>query len=331
MSHGKRLALWVSDKKAQKYNWTEFELLCAQNGYELFNVDIRKTFHSQGPIHIFVHKLTDVIASAKEGNLKSILQIKAIEDYINKNPSMIVIDPLEKVRNLLNRYTCYRTVRLSDLYKYGVFIPNFCELKTNNLTDAAQMIRDAGVTYPLLCKPSLGHGSNAHKMSIIFNEDSLSDYTAPCVVQSFINHNAVLYKIYIVGTRHYLVQRPSIKNFHGTDFKTITFHTGDVSKAGASSHLCVLDPEDEIEKRVEPNHLIVDKIASIVREIFGMDLLGVDFVIDNKTGKIAIIDVNVFPGYDEFPNFFESLIELIKEKESVNIKDNTKRKSDMVY
>jgi len=50
------------------------------------------------------------------------------------------------------------------------------------------------------------------QMAIIFSEAGLGDVEPPCVVQSFVNHNARLFKIFIVGPRHFVVQRPSIRN-----------------------------------------------------------------------------------------------------------------------
>ena len=68
-------------------------------------------------------------------------------------------------------------------------------------------------------------------MAIVFDESGLESMKFPCVVQQFINHNAVLYKvlmnsishtyyctvwslsqIFVVGKLHFLVHRPSIKN-----------------------------------------------------------------------------------------------------------------------
>lgn len=50
-------------------------------------------------------------------------------------------------------------------------------------------------------------------MAIIFSEDDLKDVRPPCVIQSFINHNAVLYKVFVVGDSYTVVERPSLKNF----------------------------------------------------------------------------------------------------------------------
>lgn len=163
-----------------------------------------------------------------------------------------------------------------------------------------QQLINAKVSYPFICKPILGHGSRqAHKMSIIFNEKHLIDCKIPCVAQSLINHNAILYKIFIVGEKFCYVKRPSLKNFYtniNETMNTIHFDSSDVSKADSQSSLSVLDPNDVIENEIEPDNDVLDVIVSSVRHAFRMDLIGVDVVIANSTGKYAIIDVNVCPG-----------------------------------
>lgn len=64
-----------------------------------------------------------------------------------------------------------------------------------------------------MCKPSVAHGCDAHQMAVVFNEKGVADCKPPCVAQSFINHNAVLYKIYTVGHNFSVSERPSLKNF----------------------------------------------------------------------------------------------------------------------
>lgn len=50
-------------------------------------------------------------------------------------------------------------------------------------------------------------------MAVMFSEAGLADCKPPCVAQTFINHNAVLFKIYVLGDDHIVVERPSLKNF----------------------------------------------------------------------------------------------------------------------
>lgn len=53
-------------------------------------------------------------------------------------------------------------------------------------------------------------------MSIIFDENGLKDIDPPCVAQTFINHNARLFKLFIVRDQYFVIERPSIKNFKPT-------------------------------------------------------------------------------------------------------------------
>lgn len=251
-----------------------------------------------------------------------------MENYISTHPDIVVIDPIPNVRQLLDRYKAYSIIHATDLHKHGVFTPNFCEITTSNNQKTVEELNAACVTYPFICKPSLGHGSKkAHEMLIVFNEGNLRDCKPPCVAQAFINHNAILYKIFIAGDQYYFVERPSLKNFHASDQKTIFFDSSDVSKADSQSSLSVLDPEDEQIPKTRPDPIILGKIACTLREAFKMDLLGVDVVIENFTGKYAIIDVNAYPGYDGFPNFYHALLQCIVDKVNSGIK--TERKHNM--
>ena len=40
------------------------------------------------------------------------------------------------------------------------------------------------------------------QMAVIFNEEGLKDLMPPCVVQQFVNHNAVLFKVTVMVSFH---------------------------------------------------------------------------------------------------------------------------------
>ncbi|KAI5098602.1 inositol-tetrakisphosphate 1-kinase [Silurus meridionalis] len=71
------------------------------------------------------------------------------------------------------------------------------------------------------------------QMSLIFSQAGLRDIRPPGVLQSFVNHGVVLHKVFVVGEKHFTVDRPSLKNFstgpHGecTLCPTITYHHSD--------------------------------------------------------------------------------------------------------
>ncbi|XP_071441836.1 inositol-tetrakisphosphate 1-kinase-like [Hetaerina americana] len=332
----KVIGYWMSEKKTQKLNWKEFRNVCREHGFELVKIDLSCPLEDQGPFSVIIHKLTDIIAKAVQGDVQAREIIRHLESYLDSHPEVAVIDPLQNVRKLLERHNTYSIVDRKLQENSGIFIPTFVELTSSDLGTNLQKLRKAGITYPFVCKPSIAHGSkNAHRMAIIFNEEGVKDCFPPCVAQSFVSHNAVLYKIFFVGDEYQIVERPSLKNFYPSDQETIFFDSHEVSKADSTSSLSILDPEDwkklfesssvklpvdDIQSIPDQHPLLtpsppdsncIKSLRKVLRETLGMKLLGADLVWELGTGRYAIIDINVYPGYDGYPNFFERLMKCI--------------------
>lgn len=93
----------------------------------------------------------------------------------------------------------------------------------------------------------------------------------------------------------------------------IYYSTGEVCKADSQSTLSILDPHDNADNTMTLNEDKIKIIIRILRKKIGLLLAGFDVVIDNLTGAHAVIDINVYPSYDSFPNFFEHLLDSIEE------------------
>ncbi|XP_066602268.1 uncharacterized protein [Prorops nasuta] len=161
----------------------------------LGEIDIDSNLESQEPFHVFLHKLTDTLAHAENGDSNASCIIARVQDYISTNPELIVIDPLKNVRKLCNRYKSYDTIR-EGVKLNDVFMPNFVELRSTDVDENVSLLKKNRISFPFLCKPLIAHGSSdAHKMMIIFSEKGVKNCQTPCVAQDFINHNAILYKL----------------------------------------------------------------------------------------------------------------------------------------
>ncbi|XP_038212621.1 inositol-tetrakisphosphate 1-kinase-like isoform X1 [Zerene cesonia] len=312
----KTIGIWMSEKKSHKLNWKELLNACTTHGYKLVKLDLEKPLEDQGEMDVFLHKLTDIIAAADQGDPKASSIIGRVEQYLSNHPNITVIDPLNNVRILLNRYGYYTILEDEvSLQNIGVFTPTFAEFTTANIEQNIEIMRQRGVTFPVICKPTLAHGSkSAHEMVLIFNERGLNVCKPPCVVQSFVNHNAVLHKVFLVGNRYHICQRPSLKNFYASDdIDPIFYSTGEVCKADSQSTLSILDPHDKPDVTMHPNEDKIKSIIKVLRKRIGLLLAGFDVVIDNVSGNHAVIDINVFPSYDNFPNFFNHLLDCIQD------------------
>jgi len=61
--------------------------------------------------------------------------------------------------------------------------------------------------------------------------------------------------------------------------------------------LCVKMDESELELPLfEPDSEKLRSLTVRLQETFGLDLFGIDVIIENGSGRYAVIDVNTFPG-----------------------------------
>lgn len=286
-----------------------FALLCEKTGIDLVEVDMDRPLEEQGPFDLIIQKLTDYMAAAIDGSQDAMKTLKRLEIYIKDHPEVIVIDPMESVSKLFDRTTSYRIMKECEILEEGVrvFIPNFVQIDAMDHKENLRKIGNAGVSYPMVCKTVIGHGSEScHEMAVIFNEEGLKDLMPPCVVQQFVNHNAVLFKVFVAGNRHYIVKRPSIKNFYSTDAKdrkTIFFSSHDVSKPDSGSYLSELDEYDSEPNVSAPDESLVLKLVRKLRPKLNLTMFGVDIIVEKGTGHHVVIDINYFPGYEGAPSF----------------------------
>lgn len=67
--------------------------------------------------------------------------------------------------------------------------------------------------FPLICKPFQACGTvQSHEMAIVFRIKDFNTLQSPfpLLVQEFLNHNGIIYKIFVVETQFQVVKRNSI-------------------------------------------------------------------------------------------------------------------------
>ncbi|XP_078676131.1 inositol-tetrakisphosphate 1-kinase-like [Branchiostoma floridae x Branchiostoma belcheri] len=303
-----RVGCWLSEKKKKTFSIHTFSQYCRCRGMELVLVDSSRPLAVQGPFHAILHKLTDVIIKAREGDAHAQGQLQQVEDYLSSHPEVVVVDPLSSVKSLMDRWTAYHIIQecIPKDKDEDIFMPEFVEVRTTDRAEILQLLQEGGVHFPFVCKRSVAQGSASHEMAIIFNAEGLKDLLSPpCVAQNFVNHNAVLHKVFVVGESYFVVERPSLKNFSAGDHSTIYFNSHDVSKAGSSSFLNQLDSRDKVSCPSLPlSREKFEHVLTNLRQQLGITLFGVDIIVENRTSRHAIIDINAFPSYDGVPDPF---------------------------
>uniref|UniRef100_A0A1A7XPV2 Inositol-tetrakisphosphate 1-kinase n=1 Tax=Iconisemion striatum TaxID=60296 RepID=A0A1A7XPV2_9TELE len=307
---GRRVGYWLSEKKMKKMHFQDFADLCRKRGIEVVQLDLSQPLEDQGPLDVIIHKLTDLMLEADQNDSQAVLQLQRVQDYIDAHPETIVLDPLPSLRTLLDRCKSYQLIHRIEkcMQDERICSPPFMVLNTECSPDVLEQIKKQGLTFPFICKTRVAHGTNSHEMAIIFSEEDLKDVKPPCVIQSFINHNAVLYKVFVVGESYAVVERPSLKNFPSgpADRKAIFFNSHNVSKPESSSDLTSRENVEGVSQ--PPNDDVIRELSRSLREALGVSLFGIDVIINNQTGQHAVIDLNAFPGYEGVPEFFNDLL-----------------------
>lgn len=331
----KTLGLWVNEKKCKKFNLPEFIEECRKVHMKVVRINLAEPLEDQGPFDVVLHKITAMYAQALDGNLQARQLADKFEKYLQANPQLPVVDPVTGAQTLLHRPATYALLEAVFQYDDQVTTPPYVELGSWNLDTKKEFLHSSGLTFPIVCKPVFGcGGTEAHQMAVVLSISRLQEWNGPCVAQSFIQHGAVLFKLFVVGNHWHLVERPSLKNFRATDAPTVHFNSANVSKAGSCSPLNQLDLSDREDPKPLPDHNVFDRIVRMVKQGLGMELMGIDVVIDSASGKYYIIDVNPFPSYDSFPNLMPTLAQFLVEKaESTDVwayHSNSSRLSDIL-
>ncbi|XP_069117199.1 inositol-tetrakisphosphate 1-kinase-like [Argopecten irradians] len=308
----KRVGYWISEKKAKSLNLEDQKEVFRNAGIELIKLDIFRPLENQGPFDLILHKFTGLMVKAEEGDTTSLTALQNVKDYLRSHPNCLLVDTFDSLKNLIDRNEQYKTLLRCHLLDSDscVFTPTFVELTTTDISINKARLQQANVKFPFVCKPIVAHSTSmSHKMCIIFNERGLKDVQPPCVAQTFVNHNAVLYKVFVIGDKQYITERPSLKNFYNEDQETIYFDSSQISKPNCSNALTELDDGDpnQTDSPAKPDLELLKELGQVVGLEFQIQLFGIDVIVDCITKKYAVIDINAFPGYEGVDGFVQLL------------------------
>ena len=203
----------------------------------------------------------------------------------------------------------------------------------NKNTDWPKFFHD--LQFPLIVKPLIAAGTKAsHKMAILLSpplspqkqESWRRITTQPCLVQEYANHNALLYKVYVLGPHVSVHKRRSLPNLPRQPHLSSSSSAGlvlDFDSQRPYPRLADFGLQEEEEKeeqtpqerkpqpvptRVVPP-LTADEVRPVVdalKRAFGLQLFGFDIIVTETTAsspQMLVVDVNYFPSYKEVRNF----------------------------
>ncbi|XP_009622646.1 inositol-tetrakisphosphate 1-kinase 1-like [Nicotiana tabacum] len=287
----------LAPKKQASFIQATLVNLASERGIDLIRIDMDKPLIEQGPFDCVLHKLY-----GEDWRLQ-------LKEFSLQNPQALIIDSPESIERLHNRISM---LQVATELEIKCETASFGIPKQTVVYDAkivsASYLESEGLKFPMIAKPLVADGSaKSHKMLLVFNKDGLSKLKPPIVLQEFVNHGAVIFKVYVVGDYVKCVKRKSLPD-------VIEENLGKLESYLSFSQVSNLNTceknDDKFYKlmnlddaELPPLSFLTD-IARGLRRATKLHLFNFDLIRDNRVGnRYLIIDINYFPGYAKMPNY----------------------------
>lgn len=270
--------------------------LAKSGGIDLHKIDLERPLDEQGPFDCILHKLYGEDWK------------RQLREFQDKNPNAVVLDSPDAIERLHNRITMLQVVAELKIESQS---DTFGIPKQIVIYDQESLFdRQAWefLKFPVIAKPLVADGSaKSHKMSLVFNHDGLNKLKPPIVLQEFVNHGGVIFKVYVVGEFVKCVKRKSLPDVSEEKLKSLE---GSLSFSQVSN-LATHEKTDEtyykkmnLEDTELPPQGFMTDIARGLRLALKLNLFNFDVIRDTRFGnRYLIIDINYFPGYAKMPGY----------------------------
>ncbi|KAJ0964363.1 hypothetical protein J5N97_029485 [Dioscorea zingiberensis] len=308
----------LAPKKQQSFIQPSLVSLAASRGIDLVPIDPFLPLSSQGPFDVIIHKLSSP-------DWKSQLQEFAVE-----NPNTPVIDlpdAIERLRNRISMLQAVSDLRIPQKDETFGTPKQIVIYDSDSLSDPASI---ETLKFPVIAKPLVADGSaKSHKMSLVFHPEGLLLLKPPIVLQEFVNHGGVIFKVYVVGDFVKCVKRKSLPD---VSEEILEHSEGSVSFSQVSNLGGAQDQDFETthleDAEMPPLDFITD-IARGLRKALELHLFNFDVIRDAKIGNhYLVIDINYFPGYAKMPDYEKVLTDffwtLVHERRAVDADEKKK-------
>lgn len=277
---------------------------------EFVPIDLNAAVPANAAVNLIVHKVSDILALSRS-TTSDASEVKNARDQISRFHQWCqistcgVIDPLnEAVVPLMNRVTMLDL--LSEICKdIEVSVPTY-----KFIGPCSNALEDLNV--PVMIKSVEACSSKAsHEMTIAGIGSENIYLNEQVIVQEFIKHHGILYKVYVVDNSMKVVARPSfieappgVTKFDSQIIPKVFGNHGN-PLFGVS---CTSRP-DLTAEQLEQVGMLIKKVQLIFSGTLTM--YGIDVIVSEQDGELYAIDLNYFPGFEEFPDFHRVFAALI--------------------
>lgn len=323
MEERKRFAVGyaLAPKKQVSFIQDSLVQLAAERGIDLVPIDLGRPLLDQGPFDCVLHKLCS-------DDWK-----RQLKEFEEKNPRVLIIDQPEAIELLHNRISMLQVVAELEMDRSkmpGAETASFGIPKQTVIYEFGSVsevnVEEEGLRFPVISKPLVADGSaKSHKMLLVYNNDGLNKLKPPIVLQEFVNHGGVIFKVYVVGEYVKCVKRKSLPDISEENLRSLEGSLSFCQVSNVGAHEINPDKYDELmhlESAELPPMSLITEIAKGLRRATKLHLFNFDVIRDAKDGnRYLVIDINYFPGYAKMPDYETVLVDFFWKLLTNNDKD----------
>lgn len=287
----------LAPKKQHSFIQDSLVSLARSRGVDLVRIDEDRPLADQGPFDCVLHKLYGDDWR------------RQLEEFRLVNPNAVIIDSPEAIERLHNRISMLQVVselKIEDLSEAFGIPKQIVIYDKETLFDRQAW---EGLKFPVIAKPLVADGSaKSHKMALVFNHDGLHKLKPPIVLQEFVNHGGVIFKVYVVGEYVKCVKRKSLPDV--SEEEKLGSLEGLLSFSQVSNLATNERTDDKYYKKMHldetemPPQSFLIEIAKGLRRAMSLNLFNFDVIRDARfESRYLIIDINYFPGYAKMPGY----------------------------
>uniref|UniRef100_A0A1D1XFF0 Inositol-tetrakisphosphate 1-kinase 6 n=1 Tax=Anthurium amnicola TaxID=1678845 RepID=A0A1D1XFF0_9ARAE len=265
-----------------------------------------------------LHKATDEIISIDPSTSLDFPRgitfsngMQELERYVQDHPQCCIIDPLNNVYPLLDRFRIQQILLGLDSLNINascrIRAPHFLKIDDFQDPTLKEKLSEANLSFPNIIKPQVACGvADAHSMALVFKIEDFEHLHVPlpAIVQEYVNHGCIIFKFYVLGEKVFHALKKSMPN---ADVLLSTSEENEGAPIIFDSLKSLPTSKGELPSRNESlehslNIELVKTAANWMRRCLDLTIFGFDVVIQEGSGDHVIVDVNYLPSFKEIPD-----------------------------
>ncbi|URD84385.1 Inositol 1, 3, 4-trisphosphate 5/6-kinase [Musa troglodytarum] len=217
--------------------------------------------------------------------------MQELERFIQDHPECCMIDPLNNIYPLLDRYNIQQLLlglqELNMKDHCRLRAPHFLKIDNFHEPNLRDQLSEANLSFPIIVKPQIACGvGDAHSMALVFKFEDFKEICVPlpAILQEYVDHGSLIFKFYVLGNNVFHAVKKSMPN--------ASFLKSSSEQAGSKP--IIFDSLKSLP-------VATDDQFSVGRLQADIQSLDVD-LIQEDTGDHVIVDLNYLPSFKEVPD-----------------------------